>query len=115
MCCEPRNHHSLDTLELWAISAEQKSNMCADALVLRVIIVIKIQPLGAFEKLTFLLHCFVAPALLFFFNNTRHAARATGWNHSNQGCFSKDSALVHRACSLPGGLPGHLHILTVDI
>lgn len=60
MCCEPRNHHSLDTLELWAISAEQKSNMCADALVLRVIIVIKIQPLGAFEKLTFLLHCFMA-------------------------------------------------------
>lgn len=52
------NHHSLDTLELGAISTAQKANMCADALVLPVIIVIKIQPLGAVEKLTFLLYCF---------------------------------------------------------
>lgn len=60
VCCVPSNHHSLDTLELGAISTAQKANMCADALVLPVLIVIKIQPLGAVEKLTFLLHCFMA-------------------------------------------------------
>ncbi len=60
VCCVPSYHHSLDTLELGAISAAQKANMCADALVLPVITVIKIQPLGAVEKLTFLEHCFMA-------------------------------------------------------
>lgn len=47
-CAVPRNHHSLATPVLGAISTAQKANMCADALVvLPVIIVIKIQPLGA--------------------------------------------------------------------
>lgn len=71
--------------------------------------------IGSFWKADIFIALLHGTALLFFFNNTRHAARATGWNHSNQGCFSKDSALVHGACSLPGGLPGHLHILTVNI
>lgn len=60
VCRTPYKTHSLNTLELGAISKAQKANMCADALVPSVIIVIKIQSLGAVEKLTFLLHCVTA-------------------------------------------------------